>query len=79
MWNEDNIKYLIDPKIFDPKFEAEILRCIYIRLLCIQEHVRDKPTMATMVSMIKSEIVNLPTLNQVAFILKQVVLVEDSP
>ncbi|WRX26469.1 hypothetical protein QQP08_018956 [Theobroma cacao] len=34
-WNED--KMLIDPTIFDSCFHGEILRCIHVGLLCVQD------------------------------------------
>ncbi|KAK0578598.1 hypothetical protein LWI29_013021 [Acer saccharum] len=57
LWNENNISALIDPVISDPpSFQSEILRCIQVGLLCVQEFVKDRPTMLTVVSMLNSEI-----------------------
>ncbi|KAK3188159.1 hypothetical protein Dsin_027720 [Dipteronia sinensis] len=67
LWNENNIFALIDPVISDPSFHSEILRCIQVGLLCVQEFVRDRPTMPTVISMLNSEIVDLPTPKQPAF------------
>ncbi|CAL0309441.1 unnamed protein product [Lupinus luteus] len=71
LWNEDNIVSLIDKDICDPLHEKDILRCVHIGLLCVQESARDRPNMATVISMLSSEIVNLPALSQPAYILKQ--------
>ncbi|KAL5774649.1 hypothetical protein ACOSP7_012206 [Xanthoceras sorbifolium] len=67
LWNEKNILALIDPVISNPCFQPEILRCIQVGLLCVQEFVKDRPTMPTVVSMLNSEIVDLPTPKQPAF------------
>ncbi|KAH7569031.1 hypothetical protein JRO89_XS06G0091300 [Xanthoceras sorbifolium] len=67
LWNENNILALIDPVISNPCFQPEILRCIQVGLLCVQEFVKDRPTMPTVVSMLNSEIVDLPTPKQPAF------------
>ncbi|KAK2644253.1 hypothetical protein Ddye_019448 [Dipteronia dyeriana] len=72
LWNENNISALIDPVISDPpSFQSEILRCIQVGLLCVQEFVKDRPTMPTVVSMLNSEIVDLPTPKQPAFTERQ--------
>ena len=67
LWNENNIVALIDPVISDPCFQTEISRCIHVGLLCVQELVKDRPTMSTVISMLNSEIVDLPTPKQPAF------------
>ena len=67
LWKADNIVALIDPVISDPCFRLEISRCIHVGLLCVQEFVKDRPTMSTVISMLNSEIVDLPTPKQPAF------------
>ncbi|XP_054778327.1 G-type lectin S-receptor-like serine/threonine-protein kinase At1g11300, partial [Prosopis cineraria] len=71
LWKEDNIKSLIDSKIYDPSFHMQILRCIHIGLLCVQELAKDRPSMAIVYSMLNSEIVNLPSPTQPAFTKRQ--------
>ena len=61
---------LIDPEISNSCYESNILRCVHIGLLCVQEHAKDRPTMPTVVSMLASEIVNLPPPRKVAFVLR---------
>ncbi|XWS18268.1 hypothetical protein CRYUN_Cryun32bG0029200 [Craigia yunnanensis] len=65
--NEDNILALIDPVLSDPCYQNEILRCIHVGLLCVQEFAEDRPTVSTVISMLNSEIVDLPTPKQPAF------------
>ena len=71
MWNNDNIMALVDPTIWDPCFQMEMLRCIHVGLLCVQELARDRPTMSTIISMLNSEILDLPTPKQSAFTERQ--------
>ncbi|KAK0577877.1 hypothetical protein LWI29_001660 [Acer saccharum] len=71
LWNENNIFALIDPVISDPSFHSEILRCIQMGLLCVQEFVKDRPTMPSVISMLNIEIVDLPTPKQPAFTERQ--------
>ncbi|KAK2644255.1 hypothetical protein Ddye_019450 [Dipteronia dyeriana] len=67
LWNKNNIVDLIDPVISNPYFQSEISRCIHVGLLCVQEFVKDRPTMSTVISMLNSEIVDLPNPKQPAF------------
>ena len=60
LWNANNIVALIDPMIYEPYFEMEILRCIQVRLLCVREFAKDRPTIFVVVSMLKSENVDHP-------------------
>jgi hypothetical protein len=66
MWNADNIVALIDPMIYEPCFEMEILRCIHVGLLCVQDFVNDRPSVSIIISMLKSEIIDLPLPKQPA-------------
>ncbi|CAL0334378.1 unnamed protein product [Lupinus luteus] len=68
LWNEDNIESTIDQSICNPVHEKDIVRCVHIGLLCVQESARHRPNMATVISMLNSEIVNLPPPRQPAFI-----------
>ena len=63
---------LVDPAIWDPCFRMEILRCIHVGLLCMQELARDRPIVSTIISMLNGEIVDLPTLKQPAFMERQI-------
>ncbi|CAJ2648771.1 unnamed protein product [Trifolium pratense] len=77
LWNEEEIISLIDPEICNPDYVDDILRCIHIGLLCVQEIAKERPTMATVVSMLSSEIVKFPRPFQPAFILRQTERRED--
>ncbi|KAH0697200.1 hypothetical protein KY289_014682 [Solanum tuberosum] len=67
LWNKNNIVKLIDPKIFDSSFEKEVVRCVHIGLLCVQEYAEDRPNVSTVLSMITSDNAELPTPKQPAF------------
>ena len=68
LWNEGNILNLVDPKISHQGSRKDILRYIHIGLLCVQEVARERPTMATVVSMLNSEIAKLAAPGQPAFV-----------
>ncbi|KAK6268936.1 hypothetical protein QUC31_013096 [Theobroma cacao] len=65
-WREGTALNLIDPTLRDGS-RNEILRCIHIRLLCVQENVANRPTMATVVLMLNSFSISLPMPSQPAF------------
>ncbi|KAF5943720.1 hypothetical protein HYC85_017797 [Camellia sinensis] len=67
LWNEDNIVTLVDPMISYQYFRRDILRCVHVGLLCVQEFSVDRPTISTALSMLKSEISYLPMPKQPAF------------
>jgi hypothetical protein len=72
MWNADNNEALIDPIIREPCFEMDILRCIHVGLLCVQEFANDRPSVSVVISMLKSEIIDLPLPKQPAFTERQI-------
>ncbi|KAG2404844.1 G-type lectin S-receptor-like serine/threonine-protein [Vigna angularis] len=77
-WREDNISSLIDPEVYDPSHHKDILRCIHIALLCVQELAIDRPSMAAVISMLNSEVAFLRPPSQPAFILRQNLLNSES-
>ncbi|KAL2926311.1 hypothetical protein RDABS01_000070, partial [Bienertia sinuspersici] len=60
LWNKDDMRSLIDPTISDPCFEVEILKCIHVGLLCVQEFPQDRPSISTVISMLDCEVIDLP-------------------
>ncbi|XVE52860.1 hypothetical protein DITRI_Ditri02bG0158300 [Diplodiscus trichospermus] len=73
LWKEDKILELVDEGISETSNHKEILRCIHVGLLCVQEFAKDRPTMPNVVSMVNSEIVDLPTPKQPAFTETQII------
>lgn len=45
----------------------EILRCIHVGLLCVQEQANNRPSMSMVISMLNSEIIDLLSPTQPAF------------
>lgn len=68
LWKEDNLIPLIDPTIYEECYATEILRCIQVGLLCVEESINDRPNVLTIVSMLNSEIIDLPIPKQPSFI-----------
>ncbi|KAG8490915.1 hypothetical protein CXB51_014056 [Gossypium anomalum] len=75
LWSEGNILELIDPVISsDPSCHRKMLRCFHVGLLCVQNFVKDRPTMMVVDSMLSSEIENLPTPKQPPFFDEKIVM-----
>ncbi|KAJ9690106.1 hypothetical protein PVL29_012652 [Vitis rotundifolia] len=65
-WRDRSVSNLIDPSVSTGS-RSEIMRCIHIGLLCVQENVADRPTMASVVLMLSTYSVTLPLPSQPAF------------
>ncbi|XP_048438366.1 cysteine-rich receptor-like protein kinase 44 [Pyrus x bretschneideri] len=65
-WREGTASNLIDPTLTNGS-RNEIMRCIHIGLLCVQENIVDRPTMNAIVLMLNSYSVTLPIPSQPAF------------
>ncbi|PRQ19662.1 putative protein kinase RLK-Pelle-DLSV family [Rosa chinensis] len=67
LWNEGKVLELMDPMLKDSCNPNEFLRCIHIGLLCIQEDAKNRPTMSSVVLMLKSESISLSKPERPAF------------
>ncbi|XP_059596156.1 cysteine-rich receptor-like protein kinase 29 [Vitis vinifera] len=67
-WRDGSVSNLIDPSVSSGS-RSEIMRCIHIGLLCVQENVADRPTMASVVLMLSSYSLTVPLPSQPAFFL----------
>ncbi|XP_022720570.1 cysteine-rich receptor-like protein kinase 10 isoform X2 [Durio zibethinus] len=68
-WKDGTPLELLDPILRDTYSRNEVIRCIQIGLLCVQEDPVDRPTMTTIVLMLNSYSVTLPLPKQPAFFL----------
>ncbi|XP_018504788.2 cysteine-rich receptor-like protein kinase 29 [Pyrus x bretschneideri] len=65
-WRQGTASNLIDPTLTNGS-RNEIMKCIHIGLLCVQENIADRPTMNAIVLMLNSYSVTLPVPSQPAF------------
>ncbi|OMO64952.1 hypothetical protein COLO4_31697 [Corchorus olitorius] len=65
-WREGTAMNLIDPNLGNSSRD-EMMRCIHIGLLCVQENVAARPTMNFVVLMLSSSSTTLPVPTQPAF------------
>lgn len=67
LWKDGEPLELLDPTIRESYTPNEVMRCVHIGLLCVQEDPADRPSMASIVLMLDSFSVTLPTPSQPAF------------
>ena len=73
VWNEGKGLELVDSTILNescPPFE--VLRCIHVGLLCVQDQAIDRPTMLDVVSMLSKETLQLVPPKHPAFFINSV-------
>ena len=61
---------IVDSSITESFDSHEVLRCIQIGLLCVQEDAMDRPTMLAILLMLSCE-TTLPSPNQPAFVFRR--------
>ncbi|CAJ2638696.1 unnamed protein product [Trifolium pratense] len=67
LWHEGKSLELVDPILKETYIANEVVRCIHIGLLCVQEDAIDRPTMSNVVVMFASDTMALPNPNHPAF------------
>jgi len=71
LWKEGNGLQLLDASL-DCSFSlGEVLRCMKVGLLCVQERPQDRPTMSSVVLMLGSDHVFLPEPKQPGFVARK--------
>uniref|UniRef100_A0A0R0EBK6 Uncharacterized protein n=1 Tax=Glycine max TaxID=3847 RepID=A0A0R0EBK6_SOYBN len=65
-WKEQTAINIVDPSL-NNNSRNEMMRCIHIGLLCVQENLADRPTMATIMLMLNSYSLSLPIPTKPAF------------
>lgn len=55
MWIQGRPMELLDEFIKESCIEYEVMRCIQVGLLCVQQRVEDRPDMSTVVLMLNGE------------------------
>ncbi|XP_071926062.1 cysteine-rich receptor-like protein kinase 10 [Coffea arabica] len=66
-WRDGTPLALIDPTIGDTYARNEVIQSIHIGLLCVQDKIEQRPTMASVVLMLNSYSVTLPAPNPPAY------------
>eukprot|EP00268_Persea_americana_P050676 TRINITY_DN5531_c0_g1_i10.p1 TRINITY_DN5531_c0_g1~~TRINITY_DN5531_c0_g1_i10.p1 ORF type:complete len:402 (+),score=55.89 TRINITY_DN5531_c0_g1_i10:246-1451(+) len=61
LWIEDRGMELMDPSIGHSFVEKEVMKCIHVGLLCVQDNPADRPTMSSIVFMLVNGTATLPS------------------
>ncbi|KAF6171482.1 hypothetical protein GIB67_018006 [Kingdonia uniflora] len=67
LWKDDRVEDIVHPDLSEPCFLTEILRCVQVGLLCVQDFSDDRPTMSSVISMLTSETATFPTPKEPVF------------
>ncbi|XP_028772724.1 cysteine-rich receptor-like protein kinase 10 [Neltuma alba] len=67
-WREGTTSNIVDP-VLNNASSNEIKRCIHIGLLCVQENVADRPTMASVALMLDSHSITLSVPSEPPFLM----------
>ncbi|GJW63291.1 G-type lectin S-receptor-like serine/threonine-protein kinase CES101 [Tanacetum coccineum] len=71
LWNEGRGLELMDQVLEDSYTPKEVMTCIHVGLLCVQDHAMDRPTMSEVISMLTNENMHLPEPKQPAFFIER--------
>ena len=55
LWTKGKPLQLVDENLTDSRVEFEVLRCIHVALLCVQQQPEDRPSMSSVVVMLSSD------------------------
>ncbi|KAJ9169034.1 hypothetical protein P3X46_020503 [Hevea brasiliensis] len=75
LWNEGKELEFIDPLLMETTPIEEVVRCLHIGLLCIQEDPEDRPTMSFVLVLLGGEPIDLPEPKPPAFFTSKMVSV----
>ncbi|CAI9275601.1 unnamed protein product [Lactuca saligna] len=71
LWKSKRPLELVDLALVETCNSIEVLRCMIVGLLCIQEDPKDRPTMVNVVLMLGMDIESLPNPKEPAFVSKR--------
>ncbi|CAD5328798.1 unnamed protein product [Arabidopsis thaliana] len=70
LWNNGSSLELIDPAMGENYDKDEVIRCIHIGLLCVQENPADRPTMSIVFQMLTNTTITLPIPQMPGFVFR---------
>ncbi|GJX80193.1 G-type lectin S-receptor-like serine/threonine-protein kinase CES101 [Tanacetum coccineum] len=71
LWNKGRGLDFMDPVLEDACPHIEVMTCIHVGLLCVQDHAIDRPTISEVISMLTNENMHLPEPKQPAFFIER--------
>jgi len=55
LWKTGKALELVDSSMKESCIIAEVLRCLHVSLLCVQQYPKDRPTMASVILMLETQ------------------------
>lgn len=71
LWKEELPMTLLDETLVGSCNDSDVLKCITVGLLCVQEDPGDRPDMSKVVFMLSNETETLPIPKQPAFVTRK--------
>ncbi|KAL2474222.1 G-type lectin S-receptor-like serine/threonine-protein kinase [Forsythia ovata] len=71
LWSENKALDLVDPILLESCEKSEVIKCINVGLLCVEDDPSDRPTMSNVILMLSGETGVLPVPNQPAFVMRK--------
>ncbi|PQQ02160.1 cysteine-rich receptor-like protein kinase 15 isoform X1 [Prunus yedoensis var. nudiflora] len=78
LWKEGKELEFVEPLLMESWPTAEVLKCMHIALLCVQEDPEERPTMSVVVVLLGSESIDLPEPKQPAIFSVGRILISES-
>ncbi|KAE8782212.1 Cysteine-rich receptor-like protein kinase 10 [Hordeum vulgare] len=76
MWKEGKTEELADSSLMDTYSPDEVLLCIHVGLMCVQENPDDRPLMSTVVFVLENGSITLPAPNRPAYFARRSIEME---
>jgi hypothetical protein len=71
MWKEEKTDELLDSCILNTFSPGEVLLCVHVALLCVQENPDDRPLMSSVVFILENGSTTLPAPKRPAFFARE--------
>ncbi|XAR70703.1 Non-specific serine/threonine protein kinase [Bertholletia excelsa] len=68
LWNKNAVIELVDQMLNDSSIRYQVLRCIHVGLLCVEDRAVDRPTMADIISMLTGDSMELQAPKKPSFV-----------
>jgi hypothetical protein len=79
LWNEGKELEFVDPLLMESCMAMEVLKCMHIGLLCVQEDPADRPTISSVLFHLGNESISLPHPKQPVFVVARVIQTDQIP
>ncbi|XP_047271117.1 G-type lectin S-receptor-like serine/threonine-protein kinase At4g03230 [Capsicum annuum] len=71
LWTEEEEIQLIEKSLLESCNRSEVIKCINVALLCVQEDPNDRPNMSDVILMLGGEGISLPQPSRPAFVIRK--------